>query len=266
MPNRMLRDWTGSDKVNSLSVHAERFFTRLIMKVDDYGCFYADTRLLKANLFPLLLDDIREADISRWKAECQKAGLIALYAESGKEYVIIKDFRQRLDRAKSKFPLPKTTDTPEVVNDYPPEREIEVEYEVEGKGSIPHTDFGERNKHLFKNKKEKDSSPGAEILYTIEHCITVAMADDRWVKDNKASSEILALFNAYLSGQGIYEKNPADYKKHFYHWNKKEKNGTHQQSVKQPVNRKSAGAEQLLTSLKADIANYSGSGSRNDQA
>src|SRR5688500_18392617 len=106
MPNRVLRDWTGSDKINAVTVHAERFFTRLIMKADDYGCFYADTRLLKANLFPLLLDIVREADISRWMAECQKAGLIALYEVSGKKYLQIQDFRQRLDKARAKFPLP----------------------------------------------------------------------------------------------------------------------------------------------------------------
>jgi len=261
MPNRMLRDWTGSDKINSLSVHAERFFTRLIMKVDDYGCFYADTRLLKANLFPLLLDSIREADLSRWVAECQKAGLIVLYGEAGKTYVMIKDFKQRLDRAKSKFPLPSVNESQEVVNDYPPEREREVEYEVEEKGSPPHTYSDQNNFDSPKNKKKEYSSPGAEILYSIEHCIAVAMNDDRWVKDNKASPEKLSLFNAYLSGQGVYEKNPADYKKHFYHWNKKQKNGAHQQSVTKSSIGKSAGANALLASLKDDIASLAGSGS-----
>ena len=68
----MLRDWTQSEKIDELTSESERFFTRLIMKVDDYGCFWADTRLLKANLFPLKLDKIREADMLRWMAECQK--------------------------------------------------------------------------------------------------------------------------------------------------------------------------------------------------
>lgn len=103
---RLLRDWTNSDKVNALSAHAERFFTRLIMKVDDYGCFYADNRILKANLFPLQLDQIREADMLRWTAECQKAGLIVLYEHSGREYLQIIDFGQRLRQKTNKFPLP----------------------------------------------------------------------------------------------------------------------------------------------------------------
>jgi hypothetical protein len=123
----MLRDWTDSDKVNSLSVHSERFFVRLIMKVDDYGCFHADTRLLKAHLFPMLLDSIREADLLRWMAECQKAGLIVLYEVATKKYVRILDFKQRLDKANSKYPLPPVNDFPEPVNDFPAELEEEVE-------------------------------------------------------------------------------------------------------------------------------------------
>jgi hypothetical protein len=122
----MLRDWTNSDKINSITVYAERFFIRLIMKVDDYGCFYGDPRILRANLFPLLQNGVREADISRWMAECQKAGLIRLYeSDEGKHYLQICDFRQRLDRAKAKFPKPE-----KFVNDFP--REVEVEVEEKG--------------------------------------------------------------------------------------------------------------------------------------
>lgn len=128
----MLRDWTQSDKVENISCEAERFFTRLIMKVDDYGCFWADTRLLKANLFPLKLDKVREADMLRWMAECQKAGLIVLYESNNKKYLQIQDFRQRLDKAKAKFPLPTlVNDSGEAVNDFPAELEIEVEKEIE---------------------------------------------------------------------------------------------------------------------------------------
>lgn len=106
MPNRMLRDWTDSDKMRGMSAHGERFFVRLIMKVDDYGCLYADGSLLKAALFPFLLDEVREADISRWTAECEKAGLIVLYEVAGKKYLQIQEFKQRLDKAKNKYPLP----------------------------------------------------------------------------------------------------------------------------------------------------------------
>jgi hypothetical protein len=147
MPVRMLRDWTDSETVNNLSAHAERFFTRLIMKVDDYGCFYANTSLLKANCYPLLLDAIREADITRWITECEKADLVVLYEAGGKRYLQIVDFKQRLDKAKSKYPLAppelikqalerrnginnqhdesEESNFPEVVNGFPSETEVE---------------------------------------------------------------------------------------------------------------------------------------------
>jgi hypothetical protein len=118
MPNRMLRDWTKSEKVDALSVYAERFFTRLIMKVDDYGCYYADTRVLKADLFTLKLDEVSDSQIAEWIRECEQADLIVLYKANNKFYLQIQDFRQRLDKAKAKFPLPTsgeplTTSRPE---------------------------------------------------------------------------------------------------------------------------------------------------------
>lgn len=145
----MLRDWTNSDKINGLSLQAERFFVRLIMKVDDYGCFYADERLLRANLFPLLLDTIREADIPRWTAECRKAGLIVLYECNGKKYLQINDFRQRLDKAKSKFPQPPVNELPEVVNDFPAEVEVEKEVEEKKKNTALSRSFKQFSEEEF---------------------------------------------------------------------------------------------------------------------
>lgn len=129
MPNRVLRDWTDSERINSLTVHAERFFTRLIMKVDDFGRYFGDTRILKANLFPLQLDSIREADISRWTAECQKAGLIVLYETLGKKYLQVEKFEQRLRQKREKYPRP-TNDCHVTVNS-PPESETKPNPETE---------------------------------------------------------------------------------------------------------------------------------------
>lgn len=166
MPNRMLRDWTDSYKMNQLSVHAERFFIRLIMKADDYGCFYADTKRLKATLFPFLLDTIREADISRWITELinvtnekgEKSGLIILYESEGKKYLQIQEFKQRLDRARAKFPLPEKQDvnnSQELVNEIPPEveKETEVEKEDERKSGKPET-HSQEDLNLFKKFQE----------------------------------------------------------------------------------------------------------------
>lgn len=102
----MLRDWTQSDKIDQVSAEAERFFTRLIMKADDYGCFWGDTRLLNANLFPLKLEKVKSAHIEKWVKECIDASLIIQYESNGKKYLQIIDFGQRLDKARAKFPLP----------------------------------------------------------------------------------------------------------------------------------------------------------------
>lgn len=142
MPNRMLRDWTDSDTVNALSVYGERFFVRLIMKADDFGCYHADARLLKSFLFPLLPDGVREADISRWTAECEKAGLIVLYESDGKRYLQIQDFRQRLDKARNKFPLPGSGNSITVVNGF----QGELERKPKGKEeSSAHADLSKSN-------------------------------------------------------------------------------------------------------------------------
>ena len=165
----MLRDWTQSDKVDLLTSEGERFFTRLIMKADDFGCFWGDTRLLKANLFPLKLDKVREADISRWIAECVKAGLILFYEIESKRYIQIQDFRQRLDKAKAKFPLPtKSNDFPEVVNEFPAEVEVEKEIEVEresgDKSPTLAKDFEARKRCFKETLRPHLQDYGAEML------------------------------------------------------------------------------------------------------
>lgn len=107
MPKRMLRDWTDSIPVNTLSVHAERFFVRLIMKADDYGRFHASPKLIRSFLFPLLVDTIRDTDCTRWLAECEKAGLLRCYQDAaGKPLLEIVNFGQRMRESRPKFPSP----------------------------------------------------------------------------------------------------------------------------------------------------------------
>lgn len=164
MANRVLRDWTDSEPINSLSVNSERFFTRLIMKVDDYGRFYSDARLLKANLFPLLLDSIREADVIRWMAECQKAGLIVIYEVSSKRYLQIVDFKQRLRKMTSKYPGPS------IDSQAPPEKKPETKQETE----IP-----PENKFFF----IRDNCYSIEVSEWFKENFSVFL--EQWVMKNK---------------------------------------------------------------------------------
>jgi hypothetical protein len=104
MANRILRDWTSSETIDKLSEGAEIFFTRLIMKVDDHGCYYGNPKLLSSALFPLR--DIQKDKILIWLSECSRAGIVLCYLVDSKEYVKIVNFGQRLRVMNSKFPQP----------------------------------------------------------------------------------------------------------------------------------------------------------------
>lgn len=121
MANRILRDWTTSETMDVLSPGAEVFFTRLIMKADDYGSFHQNPKLLKAALFPL--KDINLKQISDWLLECVSAKLIFLYEVDGKHYVRIKNFGQRLQNMRNAFPAPNCESQEVTVShrDSPPE-------------------------------------------------------------------------------------------------------------------------------------------------
>jgi hypothetical protein len=106
VPSRILREGIlSSDRINVLSTAAEVFYRRLMSVVDDYGRFDGRPSMLRVSCYPLRVDAVREADLSRWIAECVKAGLLVLYAVDGKPYLEMQDFRQQA-RAKSRFPSP----------------------------------------------------------------------------------------------------------------------------------------------------------------
>ena len=108
MPTRLLREGILDSKaVNALSFPAEVFYRRLMSVVDDFGRFDGRADYLRARLYPVKLDAVREADIPRWIAECEKAGLIALYTVDDEPYILF----HRLGparAAKSKYPAPPT--------------------------------------------------------------------------------------------------------------------------------------------------------------
>lgn len=117
MPNRILRDWTDSENVHKLSAEAERFFTRLIMKSDDYGRYVSDTKLLRAFLFPLY-EKLKEEKVASWLKECEDAQLIFCYEVNGKKYLEIKMFDQKLKVRRSKYPPSNEEDRIELQEGY----------------------------------------------------------------------------------------------------------------------------------------------------
>lgn len=108
MPNRYLREsYVESEHVNAVGWMGECFFTRLIVKVDDFGRIEAHPKLLRAKLFPLKLEQVRETDVSRLIAECEKAGLLRLYTVNGKQYIQLLRW-ERGRASSSKHPEPPT--------------------------------------------------------------------------------------------------------------------------------------------------------------
>lgn len=102
MPNRVLRDWTTSETIDKLSQGAEVFFTRLIMKADDFGNYTANLKLLKAALFPL--KNYHESEIQLWLDECCSVGILKMYSSDHKDFINIPNFGQRLRAMKSQYP------------------------------------------------------------------------------------------------------------------------------------------------------------------
>lgn len=120
MPVRLLRDWTDSAAVNSLSAEAERMFVRLIQKADDFGRYTADLKLLRPYLFPLQLESTREASLERWLHELESARLVRRYVVGGKPYLEIEKFGQRIRSDVSRYPDPPTPGECQTVDSTPP--------------------------------------------------------------------------------------------------------------------------------------------------
>jgi len=76
---------------------------------------------------------------------------------------------------------------------------------------------------IINNQRENTDTHGSEIKFPIERCLQIAMMDPKWKKENKPTEIEITEFMTMLTGTGEHEKNPADFKRHFYHWKKKGK-------------------------------------------
>ena len=106
MPNRIVREAIlTSERVAALAWPEEVFYRRLMSIVDDYGRCEAHPQLLRSKCYPLQTDQVRAADITRWMAACQKAGVILCYEVDRKQYLEVLNFGQQ-QRSASKCPPP----------------------------------------------------------------------------------------------------------------------------------------------------------------
>jgi len=108
MPSRIIREEIlTSGRVDQLDPPTEVFYRRLLSKVDDHGLYDGRLAFIRASLYPLRLDRVREADCSRWLAAFEKAGLIALYTHDGQSYLQVMNTRWQA-RSAPKYPQPPT--------------------------------------------------------------------------------------------------------------------------------------------------------------
>jgi hypothetical protein len=214
MPNRILRDWTDSEKMSGITSQAERFFTRLIMKADDFGCFHANPKLLKAALFPLN-DDIKDLDIARWLNECAKVELVQVYKVNGKMYLQIVDFGQRLRQSRAKFPQPQEADVldsnfpqvPATSRDFPPESESESEVETE-------TETETETEGAREESRLTVWPTFDDFWNAYDKKVDRAKCEKKWKKINQGAREkIMEHLRYYVDStpDPQYRKNPATY-------------------------------------------------------
>lgn len=117
MPTRLVREgFLRSDRVAKLSADEERLYFRLILVVDDYGLCDARPIIMKAEAFPLH-PKITEAEISKWLAAIERAGLGERYEVATKPYFYLYNSRNRLRAKKPKFPLPPERDRSGLISD-----------------------------------------------------------------------------------------------------------------------------------------------------
>lgn len=178
MPTRLIRaEILDSERVARLDWAAEVFYRRLMSLVDDYGRYEANQKTLRAKCYPQQVDDVRVADIARWLAACQTAGLILLYEVDGKEYLEILRFGQQI-RSKSKCPAPPEVDSKCLQVPASVHLGVSVSESVSGGVSV-----------VVEEKGSRKRKPGYDAAgYTIPDWLDKDVWT-RWCTDRKARSK-----------------------------------------------------------------------------
>ncbi len=200
MPSRLLREGIlTSERIDQLDASAEVFYRRLMSKVDDFGLFDARLSILRSSLYPLRVDRVREADIARWIAACETAGVIALYVHAGKPFGQMVDTGWQT-RSEPKHPLPpwgkgEPTRTVENTCSQPetpvPVFGVVVEDEVDISAAPAGADLFEQFWKAYPKKRAKHDAirafkrrkPDDALLKAMLLAIAAQLATEDWQKD-----------------------------------------------------------------------------------
>ena len=88
MPNRILKDSICVSKdILRMSWFEEVFFYRLIVTVDDYGCYFASPAILRGKMFPR--DSVTDAQVEKAMNTLSSLGIIRTYTVEDESYLEI---------------------------------------------------------------------------------------------------------------------------------------------------------------------------------
>ncbi len=88
MPNRILKESICVSKdILRMSWFEEVFFYRLIVTVDDYGCYFASPAILRGKMFPR--DSVTDAQVEKAMNTLSSLGIIRTYTVEDESYLEI---------------------------------------------------------------------------------------------------------------------------------------------------------------------------------
>lgn len=238
----MLRDWTDSLKFDGLSAEAERLFTRLLMKADDFGRYHANPRLLKSGCFPLA-EDLRANTVAAWLTELSDRQLVFCYTSGTVEYLAIYNYGQRLRQARAKFPQPTGKppgwmatcgDSPELAaesRDMRPDLDLDSDLDLEdlthtGGESLKTEASGTRETFLTGKTPEFAEFWGAyprlakpELAWTTWQAVVWKLVSERNWTDARAAEHLIAAAREYAaSPSGKAPSSGQDYRPFASNW------------------------------------------------
>jgi hypothetical protein len=112
MPNRLIyENALTSRKVNALTDSQEKFWWRLILCCDDYGCFFGEPDVLLGKVYPR--QRVSEESVLEYRDALVSIGLAFLYEHDGETYICINKWEdlQTVRTPRRKFPKPPNRNT-----------------------------------------------------------------------------------------------------------------------------------------------------------
>jgi hypothetical protein len=113
MPNRIIKDSVRQDeRIDRLNWFEEVVFYRLIVTVDDFGCYDGRISVLKNTLFPAK-DNVTKKAVEDAISKLASVGLLCRYTVNGKPYVSFPKWErhQRIRNKVRKYPEPPDFDS-----------------------------------------------------------------------------------------------------------------------------------------------------------